>query len=162
MARLHWEGPGTVACPCERIAQRCPDGPLWRQVTRGVTCGGLGLRTALGVTLPAFVASRIMCRPLVSTIVDHFSIAFGVPSQSIMAEYDARTDAALARLVATLPTRHSSCWASSTKPWLNVSFPGATSSLESRTPCRTCPRHPSDTPLPTMVTETTSIWPGNA
>ena len=36
-------------------------------------------------------------------MVDHFSLASGVPNQSIMAEYDARTDAVLARLVATLP-----------------------------------------------------------
>ena len=36
-------------------------------------------------------------------MVDHFSLAFGVPNQSITAEYDARTDAALARVVSTLP-----------------------------------------------------------
>ena len=63
----------------------------------------LGLRTALGIALPAFVASRIMYRPLVSTMVDHFSHVFGVPNQLVMTEYDARTDAALTRLVATLP-----------------------------------------------------------
>ena len=51
------------------------------------------------VALPAFVASRIMCRSLVSTMVDHFSLAIGTPSQPIMAECDARTDDALARLV---------------------------------------------------------------
>ena len=33
----------------------------WWQVTTGVTWGRLGLRTALGIALPAFVASRIMC-----------------------------------------------------------------------------------------------------
>ena len=45
-----------------------------------------------------------MCRPLlVSTMVDHFSHAFDVPNQLNMAEYDARTDAALTRFVATLP-----------------------------------------------------------
>ena len=49
-----------------------PDHSWWQTIT-GVTCGGLGLRTALVVALPAFVASRIMCRPLVSTLVDHFS-----------------------------------------------------------------------------------------
>ena len=52
----------------------------WWQATTGVTCGGLGFRTALAVALPAFVASRIMCRPLVPTMVDHFSAAFGFPS----------------------------------------------------------------------------------
>ena len=76
----------------------------WWQATTGVTCGGLGLRTALGVALPAFVASRIMCRPFVSTMIDHFSLAFDFPSQPIVAEYDARTEEALARLVSTLPT----------------------------------------------------------
>ena len=35
----------------------------WWQATTGVTCAGPGLRTAVGVTLPAFVASRITCRP---------------------------------------------------------------------------------------------------
>ena len=35
-------------------------------------------------------------------MVDHFSHAFVVPNQLITAEYDARTDAALTRLVATL------------------------------------------------------------
>ena len=68
------------------------------------SCGGLGLRTAIGAALPAFVASRIMCRPLVTTMVDHFSAAFGTPSQPILAEYDTRTDEALSRLVSTLPT----------------------------------------------------------
>ena len=76
-----------------------------------------------GTRIAAFVASRIMCRPLVSTMVDHFSLAFGVANQLIMAEYDARTDAALTRLVSTLPpTRPSFYWDSLTKPWLIVSF----------------------------------------
>ena len=65
-----------------------PDHP--EQATTGVTCGGLGLRTALGVALPAFVASRIM---------------------QIMAAYDTLTDEALTRLVSTLPsaTAHPGC-----------------------------------------------------
>ena len=45
-----------------------------------------------------------MCRPLVSTVVEHSSAAFGTPSQPIMAEYDTRTDEALSRLVTTLPS----------------------------------------------------------
>ena len=69
----------------------------WWQATTGVSFGGLG------IALPAFVASRIMCRSLVSTMVGHFSRASGVPNQPVMAEYDSRTDVALARLVATLP-----------------------------------------------------------
>ena len=35
-------------------------------------------------------------------MIDHFSLAFGTPNQPIMAEDDARTDAALTRFVATL------------------------------------------------------------
>ena len=46
-------------------ASLCGDLPdhSWWQATMGVTRGGLGLRTALGVFLPAFVASRIMSSP---------------------------------------------------------------------------------------------------
>ena len=55
----------------------------------GVTVGGLELRTAVTVALPAFVASRA---------------AIGASRQTIMAEYDARTDEALSRLASTLPT----------------------------------------------------------
>ena len=57
------------------------DGHSWWQASTGVTWGGRVLRTALGVASPAFVASRIMCRTLVSTMVEHFSAAFGTPSQ---------------------------------------------------------------------------------
>ena len=83
-----------------------PSGDLpdhyWWQAPTGVTRGGLGLRTALGAALPAFVANRITLpgvhhgRPL--------QPCFWHPGKPIMAEYDARTDAALARLVSTLPT----------------------------------------------------------
>ena len=72
----------------------------WWQATPGVTVGGLGLRTAVTVALPAFVASRILSRPLVVTMV----AATRVSRQKVMAEYDARTDEALSRLASTLPT----------------------------------------------------------
>ena len=42
----------------------------WWQATSGGHLRCLCLRTALGAARPAFVASRNMCRPLVSTIVD--------------------------------------------------------------------------------------------
>ena len=76
----------------------------WWQATTGVTVGGLGLRTAVTVALPAFVASRILSRPLVVTMVDHLCAAIGASRQTIMAEYDARTDEALSCLASTLPT----------------------------------------------------------
>ena len=80
----------------------CGDLPdhSWWQATTGVSVGGLGLRTAVTVALPAFVASRILSR----TMVDHFCAAIGASRQTIMAEYDARTDEALSRLASTLPT----------------------------------------------------------
>ena len=52
----------------------------------------------------AFVASRITPRPSVTTMVDHFCAAFGMPSQQILAECDMGTDEALSRLVSTLST----------------------------------------------------------
>ena len=54
------------------------------------------------MALPAFVVSRIMCRPLVSTMVDHSSAAFGTPSKQILAENETSTDEALSRLVFTI------------------------------------------------------------
>ena len=85
------------------LAGDLPDHSWW-QATTGVAVGGLGLRTAVTVALPAFVASRILSRPLVATMVDHLCAAIGASRQTIMAEYDARTDEALSRLASTLPT----------------------------------------------------------
>ena len=85
------------------LAGDLPDHSWW-QATTGVAVGGLGLRTAVTVALPAFVASRILSRPLVVTMVDHLCAAIGASRQIIMAEYDARTDEALSRLASTLPT----------------------------------------------------------
>ena len=84
----------------------CGDLPdhSWWQATTGVMAGGLGLRTSVTVALSAFVASRILSRPLVVTMVDHFCAAIGASRETIMAEYDTRTDEALSRLVHTLPT----------------------------------------------------------
>ena len=85
------------------LAGDLPDHSCW-QATTGVAVGGLGLRTAVTVALPAFVASRILSRPLVATMVDHLCAAIGASRQTIMAEYDARTDEALSRLASTLST----------------------------------------------------------
>ena len=51
--------------------------------------------------LPAFLASRIMCRRLVTPVTDHPSAAL---NQRILTECDTRTDEALSRLVSTLTT----------------------------------------------------------
>ena len=84
----------------------CGDLPdhSWWQATTGVMAGGLGLRTAVTVALPAFVASRILSRPLVATMVDHFCAAIGASRETIMAEYNTRTDEALSRLAFALST----------------------------------------------------------
>ena len=48
----------------EMVLGDLPDHSWW-QATTGVSFDGLGLLTAIGAALPAFVASRIVCRPLV-------------------------------------------------------------------------------------------------
>ena len=50
------------------LAGDLPDHSWW-QATTGVAVGGLGLRTAVTVALPAFVASRILSRPPCGTSV---------------------------------------------------------------------------------------------
>ena len=65
------------------LAGDLPDHSWW-QATTGVTVGSLGLRTAVTVALPAFVASRILSRPLVVTMVDHLCAAVGASRQTIM------------------------------------------------------------------------------
>ena len=74
----------------------------WWQATAGVTCGGLGLRAALGDCAPRHRRQSHRVSPL--------GVHHGRPLQScfclnqlIMAVNDARTDAALTRLVSTLP-----------------------------------------------------------
>ena len=101
-----------------------------------------------------------MCRPVVSTMVDHFSAAFSTPSQPIMDECDTRTEEALTRLVSTLPTNPArllvaqldEAWAERELLWRNV-LSGTT------TPRRTSPPPPCGTTAaspPTMVTVTMS------
>ena len=89
--------------PPPKISSR-HDHDWTRGATTGVAVGGLGLRTAVTVALPAFVASRILSHPLVVTMVDHLCAAIGASRQTITAEYDARTDEALSRLASTLST----------------------------------------------------------
>ena len=124
-------------------ASFCGDLPdhSWWQATTGGSCGGFGVRKASGAALPAFAASRIMRRSLVSTMTDHFSAAFDTPDQPILAECDTRTDEALSHVLSPpspQPSRRT-CSPSSTRYWLNASSCGATCSLALKTPCVTCP-----------------------
>ena len=51
------------------------------------------------------VAIRTVCRPLVTTMIDHFRVAFGTPSQPIVAECGTRTDEASHALSLPLQSR---------------------------------------------------------
>ena len=82
-------------------------GPLpdtgWWQATTGVVFGGLGLREAKTVSLPAVLASRITARPLAMEMAEHAARAGLVTLQQFERAYDARTRAAFERLSALLP-----------------------------------------------------------
>lgn len=75
----------------------------WHQATLAVDAGGLGMREAQGIALPAFLASRAVARPLVAEMARHTSDAAICSSSLCMQAYDERTQAALARWLAVLP-----------------------------------------------------------
>ena len=131
----------------------CGDLPdhSWWQATTGVSVGGLRLRTAVTVALPAFVASRILSRPLVVTMVDHLCAAIGASRQTIMAEYDARTDEALSR-PHSLPLLLSSSLPSLTRPMRKAIVYGKTCSRVVSQPCGTSLPLPLATPGASRLT----------
>ena len=100
----------------------------WRQATTGAACGGLGLRTATGVVLPAFVASRILSRSLVTTMVDHFlrGLWYKVPRPWLVSSPPS-------------PQRpRKNCLLSSTNPFPSANSCGATCLPEQEMPRMTC------------------------
>ena len=103
--------------------------------------GRWGLRTAVTVALPAFVASRIQSRPLVVTMVDHLCAAIGASRQTIMAEYDARTGRSLIPSCLHTPYRLllSSSLPSLTRPMRKAISCGKTCSRALSQPCGTSP-----------------------
>ena len=75
----------------------------WVQATLAVPAGGLGLREASALTLPAFIASRVAARAPVTLMAAHAEKA-GVCSQTIlMQHYDERTTAAVDNWLLELP-----------------------------------------------------------
>jgi len=78
------------------------DGP-WIQATCGVKSGGLGIRTAEEVALPAFVASRVAVRPIVQDIFAKLEAAGLVPAGHLIGWYDERTMKATHALQAQFP-----------------------------------------------------------
>ena len=71
------------------------------QAALGASEGGLGFRRAVGLALPAFVASRIEARPFVQRLFDAMA-AEGVEVPRALALYDEQTDAALEKLLGGL------------------------------------------------------------
>jgi hypothetical protein len=82
-------------------------GPLsderWGQTTLGVDAGGLGMREATVVALPAFIASRVASRPLVEEMCRHAEAEGIGTAQACMDVYDTRTRAAAERWGTSLP-----------------------------------------------------------
>ena len=75
----------------------------WWQGGIGVAKGGLGLRSAQDMALPAFVSSRVASRPMVAHMLTHIEAAgLGIASE-ILKIYDARTNSAARELASTLP-----------------------------------------------------------
>ena len=75
----------------------------WVHATLGVDAGGLGMKEASVIALPAFISSRVTSRPLVEEMCRHAETeGIGTVGQC-MAAYDARTQAAYTRWLGTLP-----------------------------------------------------------
>ena len=70
---------------------------------RLVGAAGLGLRETQAVALPAFVASRIVSRPLVREMAEHMEEAGLAAADGVMRHYDERTECAAGRLRDDLP-----------------------------------------------------------
>ena len=75
----------------------------WWQAGLGVDQGGLGFRPAAEVALPAFIASRLASRLAVGNMCGHTQEGALGAADALLRVYDARTDAAIEKYVATLP-----------------------------------------------------------
>ena len=78
-----------------------PDDSWW-QATTGVLFGGLGFRTAQSMALFTFIANRLVSRPLVRTLLEHFGMATGAPLPLLQRACDRRTEDAVLSLISTL------------------------------------------------------------
>ena len=75
----------------------------WVQATLGVDAGGLGLREASQIALPAFISSRATSRPLVAEMASNFEEAGLGPASVCLRAYDQRLQEATDRWCRTLP-----------------------------------------------------------
>ena len=66
-------------------------GTSWWQSNISVDKAGLGLRTATDIALPAFIGSRVSCRPMVATMFGHIEEAGMGSAAALLHAYDQRT-----------------------------------------------------------------------
>ena len=76
----------------------------WRQATCETKAGGLGIRPAEEVALPAFLASRVSARPAVRQIFQRLETQGLATVEALERVYQERTDAAAARFLNFFPT----------------------------------------------------------
>jgi hypothetical protein len=71
----------------------------WQQAVVAVAKGGLGMRGATELAVPAFVASRIASRPVAQRVFANMEEEGLAPSGKLLEAYDKRTNEAKARLL---------------------------------------------------------------
>ena len=89
-----------VECSLQRCVGEL-DSLSLEQAAIGVSCGGLGLRRASSLAIPAFVASRTETRWVVAYLNAHLA-ELGLAPPDLQAAFDSRTKAALDSFLSTL------------------------------------------------------------
>ena len=77
----------------------------WAQATTQIVMGGLGLRTAEALALPAFISSRVAARSAAQLIFADMEAAGLTAPGLLMQQYDTRLEDATQRLISTNPAR---------------------------------------------------------
>ena len=72
----------------------------WEQAQVGISGGGLGIRDASDLALPAFVSSRVAARPVAKGVFTSLEEDGLAPAGVLLAAYDLRTEAAADRMLA--------------------------------------------------------------
>ncbi len=86
----------------ESLGGTLPD-TAWWQAGIAVRQGGLGLRSARDVALPAFIGSRVASRPIVAHMFRHLENAGLAIAQQLLGLYDVRLSGAVAAFKQSLP-----------------------------------------------------------
>jgi len=93
---------GMAAGLASALGDHLPD-DSWAQATLSVDAGGLGMREASTIAMPAFLASRVASRPMVAEMCEHTAAAGLCSAALSLQTYDARTAAAWAEWLQSLP-----------------------------------------------------------